>query len=84
MKHAASLCVMIFAAGCATNLPFQPTPEEQHKLQSITAFQPDALGINHGETLESTKDDVISTILNRDFQPAGRSVAKHAVRLVPG
>ena len=65
MKHAASLCVMIFAAGCATNLPFQPTPEEQHKLQSITAFQPDALGINHGETLESTKDDVISTILNR-------------------
>ena len=65
MKHTASLYVLIFAAGCATRSPFQPTPEEQHKLQSVTAFQPDALGVNHGETLESTKDDVISAILNR-------------------
>jgi outer membrane protein len=65
MKHTASLYVLIFAAGCATNSPFQPTPEKQHKLQSITAFDPNELGINHGETLEITKDDVIATILNR-------------------
>ena len=65
MKRTASLYFLICVAGCATKSPFQPTPEEQHKLQSVMAFQPDALGVNHGETLESTKDDVISTILNR-------------------
>ena len=61
-SHLALLSALLIA-GCASETPFLPTIEEQQVLQTVAPFDPNAEGINHGETLEVSKDDVLKTIM---------------------
>lgn len=59
------LLIALGFCGCNSQSPFRPTTMEKHVLQTVEPFDPNIAGVNHGETLDVSQDDVLKTIMMR-------------------